>query len=54
MLRAIMKEESNFEGGLQYGVIPASREQREGHGIGGNVRIGFFKYMGKMVVLKFS
>jgi hypothetical protein len=54
MLRAIMQEDSYFEGGLVYGTIPASREEREKHGIGGNVRIGFFKYMGKMVVLRFS
>ncbi|HVO77046.1 MAG TPA: hypothetical protein VMT60_03590 [Candidatus Bathyarchaeia archaeon] len=54
ILRAMQKEESNFEGGLQYGKIPESREQRESHGIGGNVDIGFFKYMGQMVVLKFN
>jgi hypothetical protein len=54
MLRSIMKEDSNFEGGLQYGAIPTSREEREKHGIGGNVRIGFFKYMNMMVVLKFT
>ncbi len=54
ILTAIQHEDSPFEGGLQYGTIPASRESRESHGIGGNVSIGFFKYMGKMIVLKFE
>ena len=54
ILTAIQHEDSPFEGGLQYGTIPASRESREKHGIGGNVSIGYFKYMGKMVVLKFE
>jgi hypothetical protein len=54
ILTAIQHEDSPFEGGLQYGTIPASRENREKHGIGGNVGIGYFKYMGKMVVLKFE
>jgi hypothetical protein len=54
ILTAIQHEDSPFEGGLQYGMIPASRESREKHGIGGNINIGYFKYMGKMVVLKFE
>lgn len=54
ILRAMVKEEASFEGGLIYGAIPASREQRESHGNGGTIKIGFFKYMGQMVVLRFT
>jgi hypothetical protein len=54
ILRAMKKEDTNFEGGLQYGQIPASRQWRESKGFGGTVKIAFFKYMGQEVVLRFN
>jgi hypothetical protein len=51
ILKAMQNEDSNFDGGLQYGTIPASRSEREKLGIGGDVKIGYFMYGGNVVVL---
>lgn len=51
ILKAIQNENGVFDGGLQYGTIPASRAERERLGIGGDVKIGYFMYGGNAVVL---
>ncbi len=54
ILRAMKKDDTEFEGGLQYGMIPSDRHWRESKGFGGTVKIAYFKYMGQEVVLRFN
>jgi len=51
ILKAIQNEDGVFDGGLQYGTIPASRAEREKLGVGGEVKVGYFMYGGNVILL---